>query len=124
VKEVALAHACDLFAKKMDSSRIRAQQSIGQLKQDALADARGAKKDSGFSRGHGETYILENGRTVKGDHNVLKLEDGAWLEGRSAAASPKGNGSDGVCHQPKKVSITWVRRKSTKIISTDETTTA
>ncbi len=58
----------------MDAAGVWAQETVGEFKENTLADARGAEKDSGFIRGDGEAYIFEDGRAVEGNRNIAETE--------------------------------------------------
>ncbi len=123
-EELLLGHMGNIFAEEQDAALVGPQQAVGELEQHALAHAGGAEQDTRFSRRNGEAHVFQHRRAVKSDGDVLKSDDracglltgwtGPWLDGRGVVAHRYG----------KRVSRTWVSRKSTKRMSTEDHTTA
>ena len=123
-KELFLGHGGDFFAEEQDAALVGAEQAVGQLEQDALAHAGGPEQDARLSRRYGEADVLKHRRAVEGDGDVAKDHHGAGIRGRSRVVDRtgrKGQGGGGeFIHQAKRESRTWVRRKSTKMMSTED----
>jgi len=118
-EELLLGQGIDLLAEEQDGARVGQQQSVDELEKDALADAGRPEQNAGFSGGDCEGDVGENGWAVKGDARVAQLDD------RNALVERLGGGENaGNVHHPNMVSSTWVMRKSTKMMSTEEVTTA
>jgi hypothetical protein len=113
----------DFFAEEADAALIGAEKAVGELEENAFADAGRTQQDTGLARSHGKTDVLKHGRSGKGQRDVAKGHNGArllcWRRDWS------GLGEDGVhIHPANRESKTWVMRKSTKMMSTDAVTTA
>ena len=122
MEKLLLGHVRDIFAEEMDGAGVRTEKSIGELEQNAFADAGGAEQDARFIRADRKADIFKH-RVIEPDGDIAKFEDRpSGLRDRCAGVGAVEE--VGVCHQPKMVSMTWVTRKSTKMMSTEETTTA
>src|ERR1017187_8999068 len=94
--------------------------------QDALADAGGAEENARLSRRQGKCDVLQNRRSVEGDGDIAKGQH--WfLTGwpRVRFGWVRQSVSCGDRHMAgKSASSNLVRRKSTRMMSTEELTTA
>ena len=95
-----------------------------ELEQDAFAHAGGPEQNARLRGRDGETDILKNGRAVEGDGDVAKREQpGRWPPAPDAvAARADGKRKRHSCGEDGEQDL--VRRKSTKMMSTEELTTA
>ncbi len=126
-KELLLGHVRDLFAEEQNAALVGAQQAVDQLEQNALAHPGRAKQDARLSRRDGEADVVEHRRAVEGNGDIAKGDDRAGIGGRSLAGRIRAGMGDrrSLVHSGgKRVSSTWVRRKSTKMMSTEDQTTA
>ena len=130
-------HGGDFFAEEPDAALIGTEQSVGEFEQNAFADAGGSEQDAGLAWSNRERDVFEDGRPVEGDGDVVKGEDrlcfkARILPGGRALTGPMGIGQgwlglavNGCIHRGgKRASSSWVRRKSTKMMSTEALTTA
>src|ERR1017187_1028292 len=128
-EEVFLGHVGDFLAEELDASLVRAKQTVDQFEKDAFAHARGSKQDARLTRCQGEADVLKNRLAVEGDGDIAKGDDGRGLRRRSRVLPRKGQiglvGSRGLAHSGgKRVRRIWVTRKSTKMMRTEDVTTA
>jgi len=117
----------DLFAEEQDAAFIGAQQAVGELEQDALAYASRAEQDASLSGRDGEADVLQHRRAIEGDGDVAKDHHRAGIRGRLLTV----RAGDGLVERRRvahrggmMVSSTWVRRKSTRMMNTEDHTTA
>ena len=75
LEEVLLAHGADFFAEDEDATGVGAEQAVGELEQDAFADAGGAEEDAHFAGAHLEGDVFEDGLLLEADGDVVEDDD-------------------------------------------------
>src|SRR6478672_4629618 len=108
----------DVFPEEQDVAAVGAVQAVGQLEQDAFAHPRRPKQNARFVRAYREADVLQYRRPIERDGNVSEHEN------RIACFQWGWNGGDRVAHRLNIATMIWLRRKSTKMISTEAVTTA
>ncbi len=120
-------------AEDADLAGVGREQTVGELHQDAFADAGGAEEDAHFAVRDGEGDVVENGVALEGDGDVRELDDGrAGLKYGTDGRGCRGGHRE--CEDvlresvfdylPKTPIIILVTRKSQRMMSTELTTTA
>ena len=120
-KQLLLGQARNVFAKEVYAALLRPKQPNDGLEQYAFAYARRSEQDAGLAWGEGEGDAAQYWRAIEFDGDVVKVDDREFVRRRGRRRA--GWRSDGV-HQEKMLSRKWVIRKSTKMMSTEEVTTA
>ena len=126
-KQPLFAHGGDLLAEEQNAALVGAQQAIDQLEQDALADSGGAEQDARLTRRNGQADVQKNRRAIKTQAHILEGDNRRGIRGlRGSGILRIGiGGGRRLDHMGgKRVSNTWVIRKSQKMIITEENTTA
>ena len=109
-----------IFAEKMDGTGVRTKKPIGKLEKNAFADPGGAKQNAGLIWLYRKAHVFKH-RVMNPIETLRNSRTGPAVAEPSPALARWKKWSR---HQPKMVNMIWVTRKSTKMISTDETTTA
>jgi hypothetical protein len=76
LEEVFFAHGADFFSEDEDTAGVGADEAIGELEQNAFADAGGAKKDAHFAWAHLEGDVFEDRLALEADGDVVEDDDG------------------------------------------------